>query len=120
MQNTKVNYDAEADVLYVSFDQSAHVTGIELTDNVLLRLDTGKESGQPPRAIGLTLISFERMREAHKESPVVVSLSNLRHLPEEIWQAVLTVVTTAPVSDYLLINLSLSPQWPPLPELRAA
>ena len=109
MNKTKINYDAEADVLYVSFGQSSHVTDVELADNVLLRLDTGEESNQPPRAIGVTLISFERMMTAHKESPVVVSLSNLRHLPEEIWQAVLTVVTTAPVSDYLSITLLLSP-----------
>ena len=47
MQDTKINYDAEADVLYVSFGQSSHVMGIELADNVLLRLDTGKESNQP-------------------------------------------------------------------------
>ena len=56
--------------MYISFGQSSHVMGIELADNVLLRLDTGKESKQPPRAVGLTFVSFARMVEAHKESPV--------------------------------------------------
>lgn len=120
MNETKINYDQEADVLYVSFGQSKHVTGIELTDNVLLRLDTGKATGSAPRAIGLTFISFAHMMAVHKDAPVIVSLTDLRRLPEELWQAVLAVITTAPVSDYLSVNLSLSPQTPPLPELQAA
>lgn len=120
MENTKINYDRDADVLYISFSQSKNVTGVELTDNVLLRLDVGNESNQPPKAVGLTFISFEKMMQAHQDDPVIVSLANLRQLPEELWQAILTVVTTAPVSDYLAVNLSLSPQTPPLPELQAA
>lgn len=38
MSDIKINYDRDADVLDVSFGRSQHVTGIELTDNVLLRL----------------------------------------------------------------------------------
>lgn len=37
-------------------------------------------------------------------------------LSDELWQAVLTVVTSTPVSDFLEVSLSLSPQMPPLPE----
>lgn len=120
MSTTKINYDKEADVLYVSFGQSKHVTGIELTDNVLLRLDTGKATGESPRAVGLTFVSFERMLAAQHDQPMIVPLVNLRHLPEDLWQAVLTVVTTSPVSDFLSVNLSLFLQTPPLPELVAA
>lgn len=116
MPDTKINYDAEGDVLYVSFARSEHVTGVELGDNILLRLDTGKSSGTPPKAIGLTFISFARMREAHRDKPFMVPLANLRNLPQELWDAVLTVITTPPVSDFLAIGLSLSPQVPPLPE----
>ena len=120
MPNTKINYDKEADVLYISFGEGQNITGVELTDNVILRLDTGSKPSQLPKAVGLTFISFEKMMATHKDTPVFVSLANLRQLPEELWQAVLTVVTSAPVSDYLSVNLSLSPQMPPLPELQAA
>jgi len=116
MPDTKINYDAEGDVLYVSFARSEHVTGVELGDNILLRLDTGKSSGMPPKAIGLTFVSFARMMEAHRDKPFMVPLANLRNLPQELWDAVLTVITTPPVSDFLAIGLSLSPQVPPLPE----
>jgi len=69
------------------------VTGVELADNVLL-----------PR----------------NNAPIVVPLANLRQLPEELWQAVLHVITMPPVSDFLSINLSFFPKSPPLPELLAA
>jgi hypothetical protein len=116
MNETKVNYDKEGDVLYVSFGRSEHVVGVELADNVLLRLDTGKSTGTPPRAIGLTFVSFARMMAHYRERPISVPLANLRNLPEDLWQAVITVITTAPVSDFLAVGLSLSPQVPPLPE----
>lgn len=120
MQETKINYDEEGDVLYVSFGRSEHVTGVELADNILLRLDTGKSTGALPRAVGLTFISFSRMRAHYRERPLNVPLANLRNLPEDLWQAVLAVITTPPVSDFLAIGLSLSPQVPPLPERVAA
>ena len=112
---TKINYDREADVLYVSFGHSEHVTGIELADNVLLRLDTGKTTGEAPRAIGLTFISFSRIMAHHRDKPVRISLDRLRDLPDDLWQAVMDVVTTTPVSDVLAVGLSVALQVPPLP-----
>ena len=116
MSEIKVNYDEDADVLYISFGQSEHVTGVELADNILLRLDTGQATGSPPKAVGLTFISFGYMMGHYQGKPVNVPLANLRHLPEELWQAVLAVTTTPPVSDFLAVGLSLSPRVPPLPE----
>lgn len=116
MNEINVDYDEEADVLYISFGRSKHVTGVELADNILLRLDTGQASGTAPRAIGLTFISFAHMMAHSQDKPLNVPLANLRNLPEELWQAVLAVTTTPPVSDYLAVGLSLSPRVPPLPE----
>jgi hypothetical protein len=112
---TKINYDREADVLYVSFGHSEHVTGVELADNILLRLDTGKTTGEPPRAVGLTFISFSRMMAYHQDKPLTISLDRLRDLPDDLWQAVMGVVMTAPVSDVLAVGLSVAPQVPPQP-----
>jgi len=78
MPDTKINYDEDGDVLYVSFGRSEHVTGIELADNILLRLDTGKATGAPPRAIGLTFISFARMMAHYRHQPLSMPLANLR------------------------------------------
>ncbi len=120
MSKTKISYDEEADVLYVSFGRSEQVTGIELADNILLRLDTGKATGAAPKAVGLTFINFTPMMAHYRDRPLSVPLTNLRNLPEDLWQAVLAVVTTPPLSDFLEVGLSLSPQVPPLPERAAA
>ena len=111
----KINYDKDADVLYVSFGQSEHVTGVELADNILLRLDTGKATGDVPRATGLTFVSFSHMMAHHQDKPLTISLDQLRDLPDDLWQAVIDVVTTSPVRDVLEVGLSFAPQVPPLP-----
>lgn len=77
MSELKINYDQETDVLYVSFGRSDHVIGVELAENILLRLDTGKASGTPPKAIGLTFVSFTRMMTLHQDKPLNVLLANL-------------------------------------------
>ncbi len=120
MSEIKINYDEEGDVLYVSFGRSEHITGVELANNVLLRLDTGKITGASPRAVGLTFISFSRMREHYGDKPLSVPLAKLRNLPEELWQAVWAVLISPPVSDFLSIAVFLPPQIPPLPERVAA
>ena len=56
MSEMKYNYDREGDVLYISFGRSEHVVGVELGDHLLLRLDTGKGTACPPRAVGLTIL----------------------------------------------------------------
>jgi hypothetical protein len=120
MDETKIKYDEEADILYVSFGRSEHVTGVELADNILLRLDMGKTTGTAPKAIGLTFISFARMMARHRNTPLSISPANLRNLPEDLWRAVLDVLMTSPVSDFLGIGFSIWPQVPPLPERMAA
>ena len=116
----KYDYDEEADVLYVSFGHSEHVRYVNLTDNLILRLDTGEETGQPPRAIGLTFVSFQAMREHLAGQPITIPLANLRNLPDNIWQAVVTVISSAPVSDVLGVAFSVAIQMPKLPQLASA
>jgi len=120
MSEIKYNYDKEADVLSISFRQSEHITGVELSGSILLRLDTGKAAGEPPCALGLTFISFARMMEYHRDRPLIISLEVLRNLPEGLGQTVMAVLTTPPVSDFLSVELSVVPQVPPLAELAVA
>jgi hypothetical protein len=102
------------------YGRSEHVTGVELADNILLRLDTGKATEEPPRAGGLTFISFVRMIEYHRDRPLTISLEALRNLPEDLWQAVIAVLISPPASDFLSVGPAIAPQVPPLPELTVA
>lgn len=45
-----------------------------------------KATGTSPRAVGLTFVSYERMMAHYQHQPIPVSLTNLRHLPEELGQ----------------------------------
>jgi hypothetical protein len=112
---TKFNYDEEADVMYVSFERSENVRYVNLTDNIILRLDTGQETGHPPKAVGLTFISYQAMRQRLAGQPIIVPLTNLRNLPDELWQAVVSVISSAPVTDILDVAFSLAVQLPELP-----
>lgn len=117
MSKIKYHYDKEADVLYVSFEHSEHVTGVELAENILLRLDTGKLGSAPPKAVGLTFISFKHLMAHHQDKPLTISIDSLHNLPDDLWQATMTVITSSPVSDFLNVGLSFLPRVPPLPEL---
>jgi hypothetical protein len=87
-----------------------------LADNIVLRLDAGKTTGNQPRAIGLTLVSFSRMMAHHQDKPLTISLNRLRDLPDDLWQVVMDVVTAPTVSDVLAVGLSVMPLVPPLPQ----
>ncbi len=50
-----INYDAEADVLYVSFGKPRKAEGIDIGDGTILRIDP--DTGE---VIGITLLDFKR------------------------------------------------------------
>lgn len=116
MNDIKVSYDKEADVLYVSFGRSGNITGIELADNIVLRLDAGHPGRKAPKAVGLTFVSFSHIMRHHRNHPIRIPLADLCQLPEALRQAVLAVTTAPPVSDFLDITLSLSPRMPLFPD----
>jgi len=50
-----INYDAEADVLYVSFGKPKKAEGIDIGDRTILRVDP--ETGQ---IVGITILDFKK------------------------------------------------------------
>ncbi len=50
-----INYDEEADVLYVSFGKPRKAEGIDIGDGTILRVDP--DTGE---VIGITLLNFKR------------------------------------------------------------
>lgn len=84
MDDVKINYDEDGDILYVSFGRNEHVTGVELAEGLLLRMDTGAADQSGPKAVGLTFVGYKRMLAINQERPFMVPLANLRKLPEDI------------------------------------
>lgn len=118
MSEATYNYDREGDILYISFGRSEHVVGVELGDHLLLRLDTGKDTMCPPRAVGLTVL-FPAQLQALGHAPTF-TLERLARLPADVRAAVLEVLSKPPVSELLSVRMTLTPQELPVPDLLAA
>lgn len=92
-------YDENEDILEIRFGENEPATGIELTDQILLRMDpvTG-------RAVNLTLLHFSILIERTRFGPRSYPLENLEELPEDFQERVVRALTTQPVNKFLKIS----------------
>ena len=81
------------------FGENEPVTGIELTDYVILRVNQ-----QTRRAISLTLLHFSILTEDTEYGPRSYPLNQLAELSEDLQEAVLHVITSMPVSQFLKLS----------------
>ena len=65
MKATRITYDPEGDVLYVTFGQPAASTGYQLSDQILLRVDPKTQL-----ASGLTILNYSHHATASREIPL--------------------------------------------------
>ena len=93
------NYDEESDTLSIPFAPSAHATGIELTDHILLRINK-----QEQRAVGITLFDYSVLAQQTDMGPRSFPLIGLDHLPTAIRDMVLDILRQPPVRDILAIS----------------
>lgn len=65
MEPVRITYDPEGDVLYITFGQPAGSTGYQLSDQLLLRVDS-----QTRKANGLTIFNYSYHSSAGGELPI--------------------------------------------------
>ncbi len=92
-------YDREADTLEVFFGQNEPATGVELTDHIVLRLNT-----QTCRAISLSVLHFSILTEHTEYGPRSYALDKLQELSDELRELALQVLTTAPINQFLKVT----------------
>ncbi|MGD9972970.1 MAG: DUF2283 domain-containing protein [Desulfatirhabdiaceae bacterium] len=92
-------YDEEGDTLEIFFGENEPATGVEITDDILLRLN--KAAG---RAISLTIHHFSILAEQTEYGPRSFALENIDTLPDELREIVLRVITTPPTNQFLKIS----------------
>lgn len=97
--NIRLVYDEEGDTLEIFFGENESATGIELTDHIVLRLNR-----TTARAVSLTLLHFSILTERTKYGPRSYPLCNLDELPEDLQDAVIRVITAAPVDQFLKVS----------------
>lgn len=95
MKSIYFSYDAEGDILEVSFalEKPGRRTGIELNDNVVVFADSDLSS-----ATGLTLLSYSRLLLLPH-----VNLDALSSLAEDQSRKLLALLQTLPLSNFLQI-----------------
>lgn len=91
-----IHYDAEGDILSISFAESegrTH-TGVELSDNIVLYFDPVLE--QP---VALILSSYQAMLHAHAQTPL--SLDGLERIPVALRLTILNLLQRTPLNSFL-------------------
>ncbi len=91
MKGTRITYDSDGDILYVTFGQPAASTGYQLSDQILLRLDPNTQ-----RATGLTIFNYSHHAVASREIP----LPGVEEHPD-VKPLLLSVLGSAPVNQFL-------------------
>lgn len=95
-ETVRLVYEQETDILEIFFGENEVATGIELTDQILLRIDR-----QTKRAVSLTIRHFSILTEQTEYGPRSYPLDNLAAMPDEPRELVLTVLKSAPVNYFL-------------------
>ncbi len=95
MQNFRMDYDSDGDILEVVWQQDKTLirTGIELNDNIVLFADS--ELSVP---LGLMFISYSHLIKAS-----VVELTGLASLPDKRRERVLRLLKTSRVAPFLSV-----------------
>lgn len=99
MSEINFNYDEISDTLYVSFVPEAKATGIELNNNILLRIDKDKR-----QAIGITFFDYSLLVQKANFGPRSFPLTGLAELSEELQELVLGIIQSSPVADVLTLS----------------
>lgn len=100
MTESHVQYDEPSDTLYVLFGPRREATGLELSDQILLRVDRREQV-----AVGLTILNYSVLAQSTEIGPRSVALSGLRQLPIELQELALRLLKAAPVRDFLALSV---------------
>ena len=92
-------YDEDVDILELFFGDNGPARDIELTDQIILRLDR-----EARRAVSLTLLHFSILSEQTVYGPRSWRLDSLEQMPDALREVVLRVLTTLPVSQFLKLT----------------
>ena len=95
----KTNYDEISDTLYISFEEGRKATGIELNNNILLRINKHER-----KAVGITIFDYSLLSQRADFGPRSFPLTGLAELSEELQDLVVEILQSQPVAD--ILNLS--------------
>ena len=94
-----IRYDEPSDALHIAFVPGRSATGVELDENLLLRLD--REAETP---IGLTIFNFSVLAQQTGAGPRSFPLTGLADLDENLRSLALRVLLHPALTEYLSLS----------------
>jgi uncharacterized protein YuzE len=99
MGEYSIQYDEDADTLNIGFVPARSATGLELNENLLLRVDA---SGRV--AVGLTVFNYSLVAQRTEMGPRSFALTGLDALSADLRELALALLLSEPVSDFLAVS----------------
>lgn len=99
MAETVFNYDEMSDALYISFFPGETGTGIEINENLLLRVNKRER-----RAIGLSVSNYSILAQPAETGRRTLPLTGLTELSDELRTLALEILGRAPLADLLALS----------------
>lgn len=99
MTETIFNYDEVSDTLYISFAPGETGTGIEINENILLRVNKRER-----RAIGLSIFNYSLLAQPTEFGQRSLPLTGLLELSTELRLIVIDILSRAPLTDLLTLS----------------
>lgn len=94
-----IHYDELSDTLTISFQPNVIATGVELNDQLLLRIDKEQNS-----AVGLVIFDYSLISQQTDIGRLSVPLSGLAQLSKKAQRQVITILQSSPVNQYLSLS----------------
>lgn len=99
MNQPKIKYDEISDTLTVVFVSGKPSTGIELTNNILLRIDV-----QARQAVSLNFFDYSILSQTTDIGSRSFPLTGLTTLPKNLQETTLEILQSKPVCDFLQLS----------------
>jgi hypothetical protein len=98
-QMKAIHYDAEGDILSVTFAEAGEQkhTGLELSDNIVLYYNPETE-----KPLKLILVSYQAMLHASRQTPI--PLDGLAQAPTKVRKTILTLLQHAPLTAFIQLE----------------
>lgn len=94
-----MKYDEVSDTLYISFAPGEKGTGLELNENLLLRVNKAEQ-----RAVGLSIFNYSFLAQPTEAGLRSIPLTGLNVLSAELRTLALDILRRSPVKDLLAVS----------------
>ncbi len=110
MNKPNFNYDEISDTLYISFDSGAKATGIELNNNILLRINKEER-----KVVGITFFDYSLLAQKADFGPRSFPLTGLMEISADLRELALEILQNSPVAEILTLSTYTPPYAEPIP-----